>query len=501
MLVQQNGKVAVAALGSLLLGSGFGLVPVGRFVGARATEPQPPKPPIPYCTLPPPAFTGHPSRAITKTGPLTVEAMLSQSKLAAGTDGTVYVDVKITADNLQTNADDRRPIDFALVLDVSGSMAEANKIGLLKQACLDLQKQISPKDRVAVVAFSTDARTQFRLQETTPTSMNDYRRAIEELLPRGGTNISAGLELGAAELTRIVRDGAARRIILLTDGHPSPNLGTWTPEGLRGICAKLQQQGTSVSVVGLGLDYNSRLLSDMAEAGGGTYHYVDSAERIAGIYDAELRSLRSLVATGVNVTIEGVNGAELVDLIEWNGRRDGQKLTINAGDFESGRATKIVARLKARTWRDGCEKRGTGSFSDEVVRVALTGQASSPAAAESKRIAGLRADLVLGAEITTDAQLAQASVIREAQKDVEDAQVGDLLEKARARAESGDTAGARAFAEQLKQKRSTVTYKAGDGKLETMSVDQMMNAYESRDTEERARALHFSRSAASSAAK
>ncbi|MEZ0227002.1 MAG: VWA domain-containing protein, partial [Planctomycetota bacterium] len=346
MLAQQNGKVAVAALGSLLLSSGFGWLPVARFVAPRTPpRPIPPKPVTPDPL--PPTMTNVPSHGTVKVGPLTFEAMLSQSKLAAGTDGTVFVDVKLTADALRVRADERRPIDFALVLDVSGSMTEANRIGLLKEACLGLRQQLSDQDRVSVVSFSTAARTLHGLEKPSP----EYDEAIRSLVARGGTNISEGLELGAEELRKAVRPGAARRVILLTDGDPT--LGDKTPEGLRGICSRLAQQGISVSVVGLGLEYQSRLLSDMAEAGGGTYHFVDRPERIGGIYDAELRTLRTLVARGVTVTLEATNGAQLLDLIEWNGARDGNKITINAGDFESGRSTKIVARLKARTWRDG----------------------------------------------------------------------------------------------------------------------------------------------------
>lgn len=490
MLAQQNGKVAVAALGTLLVGSGLGWVPVARFVGAKPSPIVNPDRTGCWPPMPPAPAPATASKGSFKAGPLTVEAMLSQSRIHAGSDGLIYVDVKLTADTTPDTGE-RRPIDFALVLDVSGSMADENKIGLMKQACAGLQQHLTAQDRVSVVSFSTSARTVLGLQK--PSS--EYQDAIRQLAASGGTNISAGLELGAEELRRAVRPGAARRIILLTDGHPTPNVGDWTPEGLRGVCKRFQQQGISVSAVGLGLDYNSKLLSDMAEAGGGSYHYVDSGQRIAGIYDAELRSLRTLVARGVSVSIEPVNGAQLVDVIEWTGERNGQALTVNAGDFESGRATKIVARLRARTWRDGCETKGGAPSSHDLIKVSVRGEDALRSSTFGE------GPLVLGAELTNDAQVAQRSVIVEAQKDVEDAEVGDLLEKARVRAERGDTAGARGYFEQLKAKRADVSYQAGDGKTEKMNVDQLQKAYETGSTEERQRANMFSRSAASKASR
>src|SRR5581483_1838788 len=80
-------------------------------------------------------------------------------------DGTVFLDVRLTADVAPGEAVAKhRPVDLALVLDVSGSMADDNKIGLMRQACLGLADQLSSDDRVAVVSFSDDARVLFSLQ-------------------------------------------------------------------------------------------------------------------------------------------------------------------------------------------------------------------------------------------------------------------------------------------------------------------------------------------------
>jgi len=479
MLAQQNGKAALAALTALLAGSAFGAVPVARFVAPRTADPDPTPTPWHRPPSPPtPVGLGPLSQGTFRAGPLTVETMLSQSKIQQGSNDTVWVDVRLAAD-FAPEQGPRRPIDFALVLDVSGSMADDNKIGLMKQACLGLEERLGPEDRVSLVSFSTSAQTLFPLQKVGP----EYRRAIQQLIARGGTNISAGLELGAAELRRSVRPGAATRLLLLTDGQP--NAGDSTPEGLCGLVKKLEQQGISCSTVGLGLDYNAKLLSDMAEAGGGSYSYVDAPQRIAGIYDAELRSLRTLVARGVKVQLEPVAG-EILEVIDWQADKAGRGVVINAGDFESARRTKIVARVRVAT--------GVAGTRCGVVRVQVRGE-------DARSASGFGGSVPLGAEVVPLGEDTLASVIPAAQKDVADARVGDLIEKARTRAERGDTAGARAAFEELKQQRRTVSYEARDGKKIEMSVDEMQQAYENGSSDDRARALLFSKSAASAAAR
>ena len=374
----------------------------------------------------------------------------------------------------------RRPIDFALVLDVSGSMADDNKIGLMKQACLGLEQRLGNEDRVALVSFSTSARTLFPLQslpmspwEKVPAGIVRYRQAVADLIARGGTNISSGLELGAAELRTHARPDAARRIVLLTDGQP--NAGDATPEGLRSICARLEREGISVTTVGLGLDYNAQLLSSMAEAGGGSYHYVDAPERITGIYDAELRSLRSLVARGVKVGLEALGGAEIVNVVEWLPERSGNTLGFSVGDMESGRATKIVVQLRAT----GTPRlRVTATAADARSGVIATGETA------------------LEARLTANAEEARASTNAQASRDVEEANVGSLLETVREKVEKGDTAGARASLAQLRAARKDVTYKAADGKVASMNVDELEKALSADSYEDRTRAVLFTKSAA-----
>jgi Ca-activated chloride channel family protein len=472
-------RATPVALGLLLAGTALGVLPIGQFATATTTGPSPRPRPL----QPTPGFSPDGS---AKAGPLTLQATLSQSKLAVGQDGTVFVDVKLTGAAAEESLATRRPIDFALVLDVSGSMQDDNKIGLLRQACEGITSRLSGNDRVALVSFSTEANTLFNLQTLDGSKAKaTFLDAIKGLVARGGTNISSGLEGGAAELARSVRPGASRRIILLTDGQA--NQGIADDVGLRGVTARLYAQGISVTTVGLGLDYNALLLSSMAEVGGGTYHYVDNPQRIAGIYDAELRSMRSLVARGVRVNLAPIEGVELVNVVEWLADRSNGGATVTVGDFEAGRSTKIVAQLRVPTGRNV-----TGA---DVLHVSFTGEdARTSAALASSPVA-------LGIEFTTRDDEAQASVQASCACEIKDARASGYLETARLRSEAGDKQGARAALVQLGAIQKDVSYKAADGVVQNMSVHDLEQKLCDDTGEGGARARMFSRSAASAQAK
>jgi Ca-activated chloride channel family protein len=502
MLSQQNGKATVATLSLLLAGSSLGALPVGRFVGPRAQDPAPaPQPlgPIPHPVSMPPTPIVHRNtgpKGKATAGPLTLEGLLSQSKVCVSENGSLFLDARVTADaEPETDKSPLRPIDFALVLDVSGSMADDNKIGLMRKACLDLGSKLGPRDRVAIVSFSTTSQVLFPLQSLDPangpTGRAAYESAIEGLIARGGTNISAGLELGAAALRSAAAQGA-RRILLLTDGRP--NMGDATPEGLRRVCERYQDQGISVTTVGLGLDYNGKLLSSMAESGGGSYHYVDTPDRIAGIYEAELRSLRSLVARNVKLVIRTTGPCRLESVVEWRAETaSGGETTIALGDLDAGRSTKVVSALGVAIKE--CEGEWSSDRSTALVSILVRGEDARTGKVFET------APLTLGAVLTASSAEARASRVEDATKDVENAQVSGLIERARERSEQGDVTGAKVALEELRRKRAAVSYEAADGRRSTMNVDALEQALQGGSPEDRARALLFSRSAASSAAR
>lgn len=150
----------------------------------------------------------------------------------------------------------RRPLDVALVLDSSQSMAGPKLAAALAAAQAFVDLVDLPRDRVAVVSFHGRA----RLESGLTGSRSLLELALAAPQTGQGTRIDLGLAAAEAEL-RGPRARAEGRpvIILLTDGQP--DAGT---AGLARDAARLARaRGTLVYAIGLGSDVDLGLLREL----------------------------------------------------------------------------------------------------------------------------------------------------------------------------------------------------------------------------------------------
>ncbi|XP_007424185.1 calcium-activated chloride channel regulator 1-like isoform X1 [Python bivittatus] len=109
---------------------------------------------------------------------------------------------------------------LCLVLDVSGSMSDHNRIGRLKQAAeLFLLQIIETGSWVGIVTFQTSAHIEIGLQQIVS---DNTRQALVNYLPTaagGGTNICAGVLKGFQVFTQKYPSTEGCEIVLLTDGE------------------------------------------------------------------------------------------------------------------------------------------------------------------------------------------------------------------------------------------------------------------------------------------
>src|SRR4030095_4506033 len=114
----------------------------------------------------------------------------------------------------EMRADNRRPVVLTFVIDVSGSMDQPNRLGLVKQSLSLLLDQLRPTDRIGLVTFGDEARVLLE-----PSNDREaVRQAIARLQPEGSTNTEDGLLAAYAMADRNFRLDAANRVILCSDG-------------------------------------------------------------------------------------------------------------------------------------------------------------------------------------------------------------------------------------------------------------------------------------------
>lgn len=194
----------------------------------------------------------------------------------------------------------RAPLSVHLVLDVSGSMS-GSAIENARDAAQTLVNKLDPADDFSMITFSSDAQV---LVPDGPVGARrgDILQKIKTVKAEGGTNISAGLDLGYKEAhsPRISAD-AVKIVMLLSDGHA--NAGDSNPRSLSERSAKAFQDGIQTSSFGLGPDFDAALMSTIADKGAGGYYYLADSSQIAPALSHELDARLVPVAQAVEVRL------------------------------------------------------------------------------------------------------------------------------------------------------------------------------------------------------
>jgi Ca-activated chloride channel family protein len=174
------------------------------------------------------------------------------------------------------------PLNVTLVLDASGSMAEGNRVDIARRAAETIRRNLDEKDRIAVVHFTTSVVPELTVGHTHSNS-HTVMRSIEALIPRGSTNVQAGLNLGVslADQARTERPEAHNYVILMSDGVA--NVDATNPFAiLETAHDENAKNPLRLITIGVGIsNYNDPLLETLAQHGNGWYRY------LTGTGDAE----------------------------------------------------------------------------------------------------------------------------------------------------------------------------------------------------------------------
>ena len=210
---------------------------------------------------------------------------------------TAYVKVGLTGVPV-TEARERAPVNVAIVLDRSGSMA-GQKLEQAKEAAIQAIARLERNDIVSVVAY--DDTIQVLMPATRARNKEEIFQAIRRLRPGNTTALFAGVSKGAAEIRKFLETNQVNRVVLLSDGLA--NVGPSSSAALASLGASLAKEGISVTTLGLGLDYNEDLMVALARASDGNHAFVENAVDLTRIFGFEFKDVLSAVARDVQITI------------------------------------------------------------------------------------------------------------------------------------------------------------------------------------------------------
>ena len=331
-----------------LAGVAIAAAAIAPNLGGWRTTPLLPAP-TPTSTTPPTAMTPPES-----DGHVSVEVGLDWTALLAEDTSERFLTITLTGDP-DAGERVRRPLNVAVVLDASGSMAARGKMDYARSAATLLVDAMDPNDSYALVTFADDATTV--VPSSSVSERKAVRRAIARVLEGGGTNLYGGLLKGADEVRRTLDGAEVGRVILLSDGNA--NVGITDPGALERLAGDLSADGVSLSTVGLGMDYNEDVLAGLADLGGGSYDFVGDPQELATAFHDELERSARVVARNTEVILDLPPHVELVEVIGWDVKLFEEGYAVQVGEIYADDAKKIVARVRVTTAEAGQIQVGT----------------------------------------------------------------------------------------------------------------------------------------------
>lgn len=253
--------------------------------------------------------------------------------------GTTFMQVMVTTPALRHR--ERRPVNLCVVLDRSGSMGTEGKMDQARAATIALINQLTGDDFFSLVIYDDVVEV-----ACGPTRVRDrafLRRIVQEVYPRGWTNLGGGMMEGFRQAERQACEGTVNRVILLSDGLA--NRGIVDPGELGRIACRYRGRGIGLSTMGMGWDFNENLMVQLANGGGGNYYFIESARDLASMFQREFECVVARVAGNASVELTLGSGVIVRDVVGYPFTVLGDVCTISLGDLYASERREITVEL------------------------------------------------------------------------------------------------------------------------------------------------------------
>ena len=177
----------------------------------------------------------------------------------------------------------RLPLNVGVVIDRSGSMYDERRLEFVTEAVKFLADNLSDQDKVTIVAFADKAKVLITPEEARDKSA--IKRAIDEVKK----NLSPD---------------RLNRVLVLTDGQ------TYEETACIELAEKNRDQ-ISFSTMGVGVEFNEKLLQRIAQDSNGKYHFIGDPAEIPQIFEDELEGLRSVSVRNGRIEVTLSQGVQV----------------------------------------------------------------------------------------------------------------------------------------------------------------------------------------------
>ena len=169
-----------------------------------------------------------------------------------------------------------------LVVDTSGSMRRESKLLYAKEGIRAVARNLKDRDFFGVIGFDTEPFPVIPVQRM-GSVRGDIDSRLERLVPSGGTFLLPALEEAKRQLER--QPATRKHMIVLTDGET----GGSGSEYLDLVSVMNRELKITISSIAVGEEPNLRLLSRIADYGGGAFHHTTTPENLPDLFVGEMR--------------------------------------------------------------------------------------------------------------------------------------------------------------------------------------------------------------------
>jgi Ca-activated chloride channel family protein len=234
-------------------------------------------------------------------GPQGNDPFAAHMKLGDCPWNTKHKIVRVAVQAKKVASQDRPKSNLVFLIDVSGSMGDANKLPLVKRTLNVLTAQLREQDKVAIVVYA--GASGCVLPSTSGAHKDQILASINELQSGGSTNGGSGIELAYKIAKENFIPGGVNRVLLCTDGDF--NVGV---TGTDALVAMMQEQAKSnifLTCLGYGIgNYNDSMMEQISDKGNGTYAMVDNESEARRVMTEQLSGTLMTVAKDVKIQIE-----------------------------------------------------------------------------------------------------------------------------------------------------------------------------------------------------
>ncbi len=262
----------------------------------------------------------------------------------------------------------RSPLNLGVVIDRSGSMYDERRLEFVIDAVKFLADNVAADDKVAVVAFADRAKV--ILQPDQIHDKSAVARALEDidlLEIGGGTQMALGMQAAIDEVNKGHAPNRLNRVLVLTDGQ------TYQETACTELATRYRES-MSFSTMGVGVEFNEKLLQKIAQDSNGKYHFIGDPSEIPGLFEDELQGLRAVTVRNGRIDVTLSQGVQVREAFRASPEIytlgaplvDERKISYQIGDLESGVPGSVLLTLVLPPRKPGPVRISANVFQYEI---------------------------------------------------------------------------------------------------------------------------------------